>query len=383
MDEDLILNWKASASGMQRGEFLSEGRVDLIAQSFLAGSFISANEFPLYFSFPGETYFRSHLTAENIGIGGSWNEILISDSDPALGTGRIVLRDSFLNVGDELPVREVTEKPPVEIAFNLSNIDIRDLRVSSGPLLAIFNGSASIQRTLSDPEIRAPFIVESGRISLPSGDVNLERGGIATFAYSSSWLGEASASLRLELPANTRIFAFNGLNVQKYDVNLFISGDLFDERDLFIDAQSDPPGLSRDEILGFLGQRQLLESLGSAFAAGFETQLTGIITAAAPGLLSPFTRALEAGLGLDYVMFDLGVYGRPAIILGKEVGGGFTIEFRRLLSNAREELPQEYDQINLVFRPRTRNPLLNRFSFSFGVDSSGLWRTSAGYSIRF
>ncbi len=383
LNEGLVLNWKVSASGMQSGEFLSEGGVDLSAKSVLAGSFISANEFPLYFSFPGDTYFRSNLTAENIGISGSWNDILISDSDPALGKGSIVLRESFLNVGDALPEREITEKLPVEVTFNLSNIDIRDLRVSSGPLLATFNGSASVQRTLSEPEIRAPFIVESGRISLPSGDVNLERGGIATFAYSSSWLGEPSASLRLELPANTRIFAFNGLNVQKYDVNLFISGDLFDERDLFIDAQSDPPGLSRDEILGFLGQRQLLESLGSAFAVGFETQLTGIITAAAPGLLSPFTRALEEGLGLDYVMFDLGVYGRPAIILGKEVGGGFTIELRRLLSNTREELPQEYDQINLVFRPRTRNPLLNRFSFSFGVDSSGLWRTSAGYSIRF
>ena len=219
-------------------------------------------------------------------------------------------------------------------------------------------------------------------MALPSGRIRLQRGGTAEFGYGRNWRGEGQASLTVNLRATTQVTASTGLNVQRYRINLLITGDLLSDQELFIDATSEPAGLTRDEIMGLLGQRQFFEQIAGAATGNFETQMKDVLTTvAAPVVLAPVTRTLERSFGLEYVYLDFSHGGLATLVLAKSLVAGFSLEYRRSLRDT--VAAESFDQMQLTYRPQTRNPLLAQLSAGLAYDRFGVWRLTFGLSRRF
>ncbi|HWP30717.1 MAG TPA: hypothetical protein VNK96_03185 [Fimbriimonadales bacterium] len=371
--------------GETQGSFVFRGGYDIETATLLSDTYFEAQNLPFRQSFDDGTVVSGILDAKNIYLRGSLEEMTVQDMNPQGELGHLRFSQGSLLLGTGLITPGVPIQFPVEVNLNLEHITIEPSVLRSGPLDATFSGFGTLRGSLQAPHAEATFIVHDGEISLPTGPVNLERGGSASFTYARTWQGETGASLRVTLPATTQILAFDGLSVQRYRINLLITGDLFEQRELQIDASSDPPGLTREQIMAALGQEQLFTALGSAVTGGIEREISGVLYAAAPGILSPITRAIEKGLALDFLLFQISPTGKPVMVVGKEIGKGFTLEFLGHLPLTRETSTglQEPDQIQLVFRPPTRNLLWNRLSLSLGYDTNRDWRASATYSMRF
>lgn len=383
--EKSIARLTLEGGGETQGSFSFRGGYNIETSTLLPDTYFEAQNLPIRQSFDDGTVVSGILDAKNIYLRGSLKEMTLQDTNPRGEIGYLRFYQGNLSLGTGLITPAAPIQFPVEVNFNLEHISIEPSVLKSGPLDAMFSGFGSLSGSMQAPHAEATFIVHDGEISLPTGSVNLEKGGSASFTYARTWRGETGASLRVTLPATTQILAFDGLSVQRYHINLLITGDLLEQRELQIDASSDPPGLTREQIMAALGQEQLFTALGSAVTGGIEREISGVFYAAAPGILSPITRAIEKGLALDFLLFQISPTGKPVMVVGKKIGKGFTLEFLGHLPLTRETGTglQEPDQVQLVFRPPTRNPLWNRLSLSLGYDTNRDWRASATYSMRF
>jgi hypothetical protein len=228
------------------------------------------------------------------------------------------------------------------------------------------------------------FAVDQGEIDLPTGRIRIEPGGTAAFRYGADWRGDITASLTVDLNATTRVTADGGFGPQRYVIQMHITGDLLSEEDLSIDASSDPPDLTRSQILSILGQQQLVENIASNVGVGdFNSQVKSLLSAVvAPALLGKVTRGIERAFGLEYVSFDFSDGGFGGITVAKALGSGFTLEYRRV--NERFALLGEsLEEVRLSYRPPTGNEILGRLRFTVSADRQGAYRISLGYTKRF
>ncbi|MER3466193.1 MAG: hypothetical protein C4340_03250, partial [Armatimonadota bacterium] len=255
--------------------------------------------------------------------------------------------------------------------------------VRSGPLDAVFVGTGSVTGTLEQPQVRAEFRVLAGTLRLPTTDLRFTEGSRAVFTYAPQAGFEEAAQMDVALNATTRITAHNGISVQRYTVNLAITGNILSNEDLNIVATSDPPDLTRDQILAVLGQQQLLEGVAGAAVGGFNTQLADTLASVlAPVLARSLSRSLERSLGLDYLSFDIRPGSATSVTLAKALGSGFTLEYRRRLEEF-EETGIPLEEVGLTYSPRLRNPILGRIRISVMAERSGILRLSVGYLRRF
>lgn len=368
------INVEGSASG--GGSFWIRGGYDIAADSFLPGSEINIESLPVYQRFGEDNSLRTVLTATGINVTGSI-------AAPHIGGDQAVVRlgESTLTISGEFQRAFEGQLLPIDPNFTIRAIEIAEAQVRSGRLRATVDGSGFVLGSLSSPLVDLGFTVRDGAISLPAQRIVLEEGGQARFRYGEDFTGDVAASLEVNLQANTRATAAGVFGVQRYRITLNITGDMLSEEELRIDATSDPPDLSRDEIFAILGQRKLLETIGGSISANVESQLRAILNIAAPSILEPITRGIEAALGLDFFYVDFSQGGTGVVTVGKYFGWGFTAEYRRPL----DESPQfkQIELLQLTYRPPLRRSVLNRFHGSFGIDGLGLWRASFGYSGRF
>lgn len=376
MEPGNIVSIDIEGSAMQGGSFRIEGRYDLVSDSFLPGSEINIESLPVYQRFGTENSFRTVLTATGFKLAGS----LLA---PHVGGDQAMVRleESILSLGGEFPRALEAQALAVDPRFTIRAIEIAGAQVRSGRLRASVDGAGFVLGSLSSPVVDVGFRVREGSISLPAQRIVLEEGGQARFRYGADFTGDVAATLDVNLQASTRATAAGVFGVQRYTITLNITGDMLSDDELRIDASSDPPDLTRDEIFAILGQRQLLETIGGSISANVESQLRAILNIAAPSILDPITRGIEAALGLDFVFVDFSHGGTGVLTVGKYLGSGFTAEYRRPL----DETPRfkQIELLQLTYRPPLRRSLLSRFHLSFGLDGLGLWRVSFGYSGRF
>ncbi|MCL6622997.1 MAG: translocation/assembly module TamB, partial [Fimbriimonadales bacterium] len=327
-----------------------------------------------FIRYEDETLMRAQasLNAE-IALEGPWRKPKV--------TGNLSLQEGFLHLlGEFQPV--TPQVPPLEPEWDIQ-VRLLPSRFRSGLLDAVITGGGRLAGSWSEPRLSMDFQVGRGKISLPSGDVDLEAGGTARLAYSPASLSER-ASLRVNLPARTFATMATPFLVQRYTINLNISGDLLGDQPLHIDAVSDPPDLSRSEILSLLAQRQFFEEIAGLAMGNLEQRVSHIFTSVlAPYALGPLTRSLERELGLEYVYLDLSQEGIGMIAFGKTLGAGFSAEYRRALTEEMVARFQALDQIQLNYRPQTHDPFFSRLRASVAYDRLGIWRLTLNYGKRF
>lgn len=367
-----ITNLSVTALDDEGGSVRLEGGVDLQTLELLPTK-LSAESFRIQQEI-GDKNVLSGVLAGELTASGLWREPNIS--------GTLGAREALLLLRGAFPERASAGPLPINPTLDISLLAERS-EFRSGPLDALFVGSGRLTGTLEQPRVRAEFRVLGGTLRLPTTDLRFTEGSRAVFTYAPLGAFEESPKLDVALSATTRITAHNGISVQRYTVYLSITGDLLSDQELSIVASSDPPDLSRDQILAILGQQQLLEGVAGAAVGGFKTQLADTLAnVLAPVLARSVTRSIERSLGLDYLSFDIRPGTATSVTLAKALGSGFVLEYRRTLEEF-EQSGVPLEEVGLTYSPRVRNPVLGRTQVSIVAERGGVLRVSVGYSRRF
>lgn len=277
----------------------------------------------------------------------------------------------------------VASTPLIDPTFDI-NMAINGVATIKTALASIgMRGTGKLAGSLSNPNFHADLSVASGRFRLPGGEVRLQPGGTVTGSYADNGFGTSTAQLLVDIYGNTHLTAAPTPDqIQRYDVSLEIRGDLLDPNNVQILASSDPPDLSQTEILNLLGRTDILSALngGTGSKSGaLQNALTGF---ALPSLLEPLTSNLSKTLGLDYLSLEYDAFGQTSLLLGKRLGGGFSISIQRQISAPLPGFPLYYDY-RLNYHPAFLGQRFRSFNFLLGTDQQNLWKIGFQYSTRF
>lgn len=296
---------------------------------------------------------------------------------------------SLSGVNTVLPTFEVTESTmtayAVDPRFNvkLSLVDTSTVRSSVARLRII--GDGSLTGSLSSPNINSDLTVMGGSVNLATTSVRIQSGGTVRLRYSTGPAGDALASLNVDLTGTTSLTALEYGDIpQRYEVTLNIRGNLLEEGQTFITAESDPPGLSQQKILAMLGQSDLIAALASSVQnLEASRQLRNAVAGyAVPALLQPLTTAFAKGLGLEYFNVEYDPFNQVSFAFAKSVGKNLTLQGRRQLSPPLPGFRTQYDY-RLVYRLPFGGRELKRTALSFGIDQDRPWKVSMEYGFRF
>lgn len=274
-------------------------------------------------------------------------------------------------------------RPLIDPEFSLKG-SIKGLaKVRTGAAVLAMTGGGTLTGSLTEPAAHADLSVASGSFRLPGGKVQLQPGGTVTALYSSNAFGASVARLLVDIDGESHITsAVTPEQIQRYDVTIEIKGDLLDPNSVQILASSDPPDLTQAQILSSLGRTDILNAFGSG-AAGSRTALQNVVAGyALPTLLEPFTNSLASALDLDYVNVEYSLLGQTSVILGKVIGGGFSLSLSRQISASLPGFPIYYDY-RLNYRPAFLGRRFRSFSFLLGTDYQNPWKVGFQYSTRF
>lgn len=302
----------------------------------------------------------------------------IADQPIVLSNVNAVIPSEFAPQRDREPglvnprfnnIRAVTKQPAT-------------VKASSSSLA--LSADASLNGTLQSPTLLAAMNVVYGTFNLPTSRISLEPGGTLRFSYQGSMTSTPVAKLDVNLDGVTYVSALKLTDiVDRYRIELEITGNLLEDNGITIRANSDPPGLSQDEILALIGQTSLIESLtNNALNRRFGSELgSAIYGLAVPTLLNPFTSELASNLKLDYINIEYNSLDNFSIAAAKSLGGGFTIFGRRQLSNPVSG-KRKYE-LKLTYRLPIRSGELSRVALGIGFDQDRPWKLSLNYGRRF
>jgi hypothetical protein len=376
----------SNAGGSAQGRFdleypdLFEG--GLSGDTFLAATdvsaFLSLERLELQEQLPeADAPSRVNLDAE-ISAAGNLSSPVID--------GIASLRQANIVLPSEFPESEEGGPLPINPSFDnlILNVDQGStIQASTGSISAF--GSGRLSGSLNSPNLVLPLTVSEGVFALPTNDVSLERGGTINVLYQGSRLRPSSAQVLLDLQATTTIFASSGAEAyEQYDVTLDITGDLLSDGELNIDAQSDPPDLTEDEILAVLGQRDLIESVASsAFGGGQGGGLTqSLITAATPTLTGGLTDTVASSLTLDYLNVFYNPFDGFIATAGKSLGDGLILRGQRQLTETGAGEDPSWE-LELNYRLPLRDSFFSRVRVGLGIDYETPWKVSIDWSRRF
>lgn len=224
-----------------------------------------------------------------------------------------------------------------------------------GGLRASLTDDIRLSGFLSEPEVAGTLTFENGTVRFATQRFRIVPGGTMTIAYSPA----RGARATLDVSAQTTAYARVGPNGQRerYTIIVDLSGPIENPRAAF---SSDPPGLSRRQILAVVGRqaeleailrgqdadRILREQLGQAFAGALVPEIT-----------SPIERAVAEALGLEEfaILYDLGA--ETQVQVTKQLAGRLFLTYRRNVAGARQDFLWK-----LAYR------IQRRLQLSFSVD---------------
>jgi hypothetical protein len=246
-------------------------------------------------------------------------------------------------------------------------------------------GRGTIQGDFSNMDINGLLRVQKGVLRLPTARVNLQPGGTMRPNFSLRD-GEMAARLDVELEGKTNVVAARfGQTAQRYDVTLDVRGDLLQDGGLTLNATSDPPDLSTDQILALLGQVQLIEGLAGGLQSGnAESHIReAVLGIAVPYLLDPVTSQIASSLRLDYLTLDINALDGATISFAKTIGKNLVFSGSRQVTQINHNYPLKYDlRLAYQFRFGKRGDR-RRLNFIVGLDEIRPWKIAVEYGFRF
>ena len=312
------------------------------------------------------------------------------------GTGTIDLSGSMLNpiVGGDVSISQgdlvVPGETPNRATANLlvnptfRSVGVRlsePMRVRTGTADLKLVGSGAVNGSLAAPAVLAQMRLDEGRFDLPNARIRLEEGGSLEFRLLPSPISESAAQLIVDLEGRSNISARRtGDTFERYDITLYIRGDLLSEKDVRLTAESDPSDLSEQEILAILGQRELFEALTDRRVGSQGRLQQTLIGLAVPNLTQGLTRSLAYGFGLDYVGLDYNAFDGATVTAVKTLSKGLTLTGRQQLQETTYG-PRQYE-LKLTYRIPSKDRLLSRSRIGFGFTNQVPWRVTFEYVLR-
>lgn len=220
--------------------------------------------------------------------------------------GAAHVTDATINVSGKVsPSKGPMFSLPINPSFDLTVVAGKDVWVVNPRLRALVTGTATISGALDSVLARGTLVVQRGTIRLPIARLALRRGGRITFVYSAP----EPVQTTLDLQAQTTAYGRTGLTGRKrYDVNLQLSGPI---DNISIDARTNQPGMSRDQVIGLLGH---VEGIFDSNEAAMKQEITDIFTTAiVPEVFSPLETAFAEALGLEEFRLELGAPGSQPV----------------------------------------------------------------------
>jgi hypothetical protein len=271
--------------------------------------------------------------------------------------------------------------PTIDPAFNV------DLNLASGtridaPLanLSLSEARGTLSGRLSDPVLRMPLGVEAGIVRLPTSRIRIDPGSQVAVALEQG--GTPRLDLNVTGHANyTKLITQNFY--QTYDLTLQIQGNLISEDPLRITGQSDPVGLTQDEIQAFVTQRSLLETLvntatGTSTAGATQSTLYSI---AVPSLSGFLTDPVAEALGLDFLTLDYNPFDQTVVSAGKTLFRHLTLQVTRQLVAPINGQPRE--ELRLSYAFPTRDRFLSQLRLNLTKATLTPWRIGLSFGGRF
>ena len=245
------------------------------------------------------------------------------------------------------------------------------------------NGSGRLDGTLMTPIATGTLTVKNGVLKLPNARINLEEGGSIGVNYRGMSNGESDMSVPVSISGRTNVTARRGTqSYERYDVTIYVTGDLLKTGDLNLIGQSDPPDLSSAEILALLGQKDLLEALATGArdtrSSEFRDALIGLVV---PSLTDQFTSSLAQAFKLDYFAVEYNPFEGVVVSGAKSINRFLTLQGRRQVT-AKNAFEKTKYELKLVYRIPSKNVLLSRARFGLSTDQDRPWRITIEYSFR-
>lgn len=344
---------------------------ELRTSTFLSGTSTIDTDFRS--TLPGASKPSSAHIAAQLQLGGVLQRPEVSGQvDVSKGSFSLPLFFATATGGGEPPV-----DPRFNIALNLAPGTKIDAPLAS---LTLSQAQGTLGGSLSDPSLRMPLSVESGIVRLPTSRIRIDAGSKVTVAL------DQGGTPRLDLDVTGHANYTKRITesvYQTYDLSLQIKGNLIYEDPLAITGQSDPVGLSQDEIQAFVTQRGLIETLvntatGSSSASNTQSALYSV---AVPSLSGFLTDPVAEALGLDFLTLDYNPFDQTVISAGKTFGRRLTLTFTRQLVAPINGLPRQ--DIRLSYAFPTRDRFLSQLRLNLIKTQLTPWRLGLSFGGRF
>lgn len=390
---------ESSLAGAVRADFAAQlGNVEDLFSSLIAGSTKRLLDTPISGQLEASNFgFREDNLVPNTPGESGAAAAAISGTilvDRTIGAPRLRTpenRPIEVSKGDfllpTLPEVEQKTRPFMVVpSFDLQVALSEPAKMRAGNATLVVTGTGAVGGTLALPEIDARMNVSEGVLHLPTTRVRIQEGGDLRLQYRAR-PGDLEPFSRLDvsLHGKTNLTALRfGTLIERYDIDLFITGNLLGDQPIAIRAESTPADLSTNEILRMLGHAELLESLTASVKSslGDKNLQQALSTFAVPALFDPFTEELARQLGLDYLALEYNALEQTTVAAAKTLGKGLTLQFRRQLFEPPAGERQRYD-FRLTYRIPSRNPLLSRLTFHMGSDQDRPWKIGLEFSTRF
>jgi hypothetical protein len=292
-----------------------------------------------------------------------------------LVAGSVGFADVSGTAPSEFPQSSEGQAPAINPRFQVALSLAGGARLSSSATEVFVDGSGSLGGSLTRPSASMDLNVERGTIQLPNAKIRVEPGGTMQFGYRIGQEGMAEPRLDVNMRGDTWVTALQfGDNLQRYAVRLHFTGDLLQEGQLQISAQSDPPDLSQDRIMAILGQGDLIEALAHGNGVG-------VASYAIPVVLNPLTQRLASELGLDYLNLEYDVFQRTTLSAARSLGRGFSMMARRQISESTAG-PQLFN-VRLSYSLSEWSRTFRSFSLGVETDQDEPWKFIFEYGTRF
>jgi hypothetical protein len=375
MSTSTSVSWPSPNDGLKLASLLSDSEIDGVVRT---DGFMFNEEREMDPDYAQDTTLKTsgRLTGE-ANLSGSLEAPRIG-GDLRLSDLVVVMPSSF---------GEPDAKPESDIGLVVDNLIVRAARGAriEFPLgYAAVHGMGTINGTLSTMKVSAPVEIEEGELKLPSAPIDIEQGGKIDIQYDAESTNRP-VRVDVDMKGSTAVTARSLTGqFERFNVELTFRGDLLDPAGLNMDAYSEPPDLTKDQILGILGQQQLFEALGGSIGGGGGNRADlsqTLLSLAVPTLTSQITRDLATSLRLDYISFDYNPFDLAMIRAGKTLGPGLMLHGATQVNDS--AFGGNRYELKMVYRLPSSSSLLSRVRLGLGTDHFRPWKITFDWSKRF
>jgi len=256
--------------------------------------------------------------------------------------------------------------PQFDLTFVLGN----DVWFSNQSLKALMQGDGHLGGTLSSPIVTASLHTRRGTIGLPPASLSITRGDISV-----AWRSPEPALVTVDLRAQAPVTAASPTGTPKrYTIVMTVQGSLSSLQPENVDLRSEPPGLTRTQMLAALGH---FEDIFGSGELALRQQLRDIFTAAVtPRVLGPLESAFIEALGLEEFNIEYGFEQPLALFVSRRLFNRVYVSYWQIVTGATSITGATYS-LRVTYRVR---PWLD---IGWATDSRRIGVIEAAYSKRF